>query len=119
MHLTHLANWPYQDYFLLLLIPLGVAFVYFYFKQRDLNVKDRTVGDGQYGTARWINEREKEDQFERVVYDPKKWRSGKRKNLKQGLIWGMDKNFNRRIALLDTSDSNSVLVGPSGIGKTN
>ena len=114
------SNLPYQNYMLLLLIPLGVLFIYFHFKERDLdNVKNRTVGDGQYGSARWINEREKEKIFEKIVYEPDKWRKGKRNNLKQGILWGIEGSGYRKTALLDTSDSNSIMVGPSGIGKTN
>lgn len=117
MHLLHLQ---YQYYLLLLLIPLGVLFIYFEFGEKDLNsVKDRRVGDAQYGSARWINKKEKEKSFEKVVYDTESWRKGKREGLKQGILLGLEKNLKNRIALLDTSDSNTILVGPSGIGKTN
>ncbi|WP_373844817.1 type IV secretory system conjugative DNA transfer family protein [Clostridium sp.] len=133
MHLLHLQH---QYYLLLLLIPLAALFMYFEFGQKDLDsVKDRKVGDSQYGSARWINKKEKKKLFERIVYDPESWRKGKREGLKQGILFGLEKGFKnkksikdkiipfkfkeKRIALLDTSDSNSILVGPSGIGKTN
>lgn len=117
MNLLHLQ---YQYYMLLSLIPLTIIFMYFELKDKDLNtVKNKTVGNGQYGSARWINEKEKNELYERIIYEPDQWRKGKRTNLKQGLIWGIENKGKRKIALLDTSDSNSVLVGPSGIGKTN
>ncbi|MCR3758919.1 type IV secretory system conjugative DNA transfer family protein [Clostridium felsineum] len=114
-----LMHLPYQDYILMFVLPpLIILFIVVNMKEKDLNrVKDRKVGDGQYGSARWIKDKEVKELFKKVPYEPEKWRMGKnRENLKQGLLLGINK---KNIATLDMSDSNSMLVGPSGIGKTN
>lgn len=109
---------PYQDYIALFGIPiLLILFLIVNYWEKDMNrVKNKEVGDGQYGTARWINKNEIEKNFERIAFEPEKWRRGlNRDNLKQGLVIGINK---KGMALVDTSDSNTALVGPAGIGKT-
>ena len=41
-----------------------------------LNIKSRTVGDGQHGTARWATKREIRRTYHLVRYDPQAWRHG-------------------------------------------
>ncbi len=113
---------PYQDYIAMFGVPfLMILFFIVNFKEKSLNkIKDREVGDGQYGNARWMNEKEKKSLFDTVVYEPEKWRKGENlESLKQGLVIGLQGNRKQKIAMIDASDSNTVLVGPSGIGKTN
>ena len=38
------------------------------------NIKSRTVGDGQYGTARWATKREIRKTFRREPFQPQLWR---------------------------------------------
>ena len=111
----------YNYIILSLVIPLSILFIVVNIKEKELNrIKDKKVGDGQYGTAKWINEKEKKETYRTVAYEPQKWRNGENKDgLIQGLIVGMKINMGRTIAMLDSSDSNTDLVGPSGIGKTN
>ena len=42
-----------------------------------LNIKSRTVGDGQHGTARWATKQEIHRTYHLVRYDPQAWRRGK------------------------------------------
>ena len=38
------------------------------------NIKSKTVGDGQHGTARWANKSEIKKTYQHVPFTPKKWR---------------------------------------------
>ena len=40
------------------------------------NIKSRTVGDGQHGTARWASKQEIRKTYKRVPYNAAKWRKG-------------------------------------------
>ena len=59
-------------------------------------IKSRTVGDGQYGTARWATDREIKTTYAHVPFLAAAWRSGKDRPTAQGLILGsvgMGKNL--------------------------
>lgn len=117
MTFSKFLSLPWQDHLVIIGIPVLIILYFIVtYKEKNLNgVKDIKVGDGQYGSARWITEKEKKQAFEAVLFEPEKWRNGENKeNLKQGLLLGINKG----IALVDTSDANTVLVGPAGIGKT-
>ena len=45
------------------------------------NIKSRTVGDGQHGTARWANQREIQSTYRHIPFTPKKWRKQAAKGL--------------------------------------
>lgn len=85
--------------------------------RKSLNrIKRKPVGDGQYGDAQFISDKEKKETYKTISYTPKKWRKGK--NLpehKYGLIVGED---GKGKAIVDLSDSNCLMIGPPGIGKT-
>ena len=49
-------------------------------------IKSRTVGDGQYGTARFATEKEIRETYAHVLYEPGKWRKGEFLPTAQGLI---------------------------------
>ena len=53
-----------------------------------LNIKSRTVGDGQHGTARWATKQEIQRTYHLVRYDPQAWRRGKDLPKVQGIIAG-------------------------------
>ena len=109
------------------------------------NIKSKTVGDGQHGTARWANNREIRKTYRRVQYNPKKWRRGdysdnisrtkrllykllslicrkeiapKSSGLPQGVITSMYTRFGQHYALVDDSDIHTLMVGAAGVGKT-
>ena len=41
------------------------------------NIKSKTVGDGQHGTARWATKQEIRKTFRHVPFRPALWRQGK------------------------------------------
>ena len=47
-------------------------------------IKSRTVGDGQYGTARFATEKEIRETYAHVPYEPEQWRAGKHLPKEQG-----------------------------------
>ena len=42
----------------------------------NLNIKSSTVGDGQYGNARWATQKEINETYQVISFQPKKWRAG-------------------------------------------
>ena len=102
------------------------------------NIKSKTVGDGQHGTARWATKKEIRQTYKHIPFTPKRWReqakSGiiptvahavKRKKKKgkaveeqalpQGIIVGCEGNTT---ALVDTGDVHVLMIGAAGVGKT-
>ena len=51
-------------------------------------IKSRTVGDGQYGTARWATDREVKTTYAQVPFRAAAWRTGEDRPTAQGLILG-------------------------------
>jgi len=82
------------------------------------SIKSRTVGDGQYGTARWANAREKKLSFSYVPFTVKDWRAGKNRPTKQGLVLGCVKHGAKLNAIVDSDDIHCLMIGASGVGKT-
>ena len=108
-----------------------------------LNIKSRTVGDGQHGTSRWATKREIRRTYHLVRYDPQAWRRGENLPKVQGIIAGsVGKNpaplqfkiGKKKItvhveelplqkrkclkAIVDGDDIHCLMVGASGAGKT-
>ena len=52
------------------------------------NIKSKTVGDGQYGTARWATDQEIRKAYVTVPFDVASWRAGKKRPTVQGLVLG-------------------------------
>ena len=50
------------------------------------NIKSKTVGDGQHGTARWATPKEIGKTYHTVPFRPRRWRKGKELPTEQGLI---------------------------------
>ena len=44
------------------------------------NIKSKTVGDGQHGTARWANKAEIRKAYRHIPFTPKKWRKQAKQN---------------------------------------
>lgn len=91
------------------------------------NIKLKTVGDGQHGTARFADKREIRKTYRKVPFTPKLWRkqaeSGEtpatieNKPLPQGIVVGC-KGKTKTIALVDDQDVHALMIGAAGVGKT-
>ena len=70
----------------LLVFLLAVSF----FSQRYSlnNIKSKTVGDGQHGTARWATPKEIRSAYHVVPFRPRRWRKGMNLPKEQGVILG-------------------------------
>ena len=102
------------------------------------NIKSKTVGDGQHGTARWATKKEIRQTYRHIPFTPKRWREQakngktptvaravKRRNKKgkpveeqavpQGIVVGCQGNTT---ALVDTGDVHVLMIGAAGVGKT-
>lgn len=110
------------------------------------NIKSKTVGDGQHGTARWATRQEIRQTYQHVPFCPAEWRMGKDRPTAQGLVLGCvggrpSKKPNKLVAklhkkfgidrvpkpkqerhpiqaLVDTDDIHCLMIGASGVGKT-
>lgn len=105
------------------LLPLIIAFcvfmlIMFVAEQKTLNIKSKTVGDGQHGSARFATPKEVEKAFKLVDYRPKEWRKNNPKDLPQGLIIGCRMVRKKTIAIVDDGDTHALMIGAAGIGKT-
>lgn len=52
------------------------------------NIKSKTVGDGQFGTARWATKKEIHEAYTFVPFQPELWRAGIDRPTEQGLVVG-------------------------------
>lgn len=108
-------------------IILMLFFVSYASQRHNLNsIKDKTVGNGQHGTARWATQQEVRRTYHHVPFTPEQWRlearEGKHptaggKPLPQGIILG-SKGLKTTIALVDSDDVHVLMIGASGVGKT-
>lgn len=82
-------------------------------------LKNKTVGDGQHGTARWASPKEIKDTYTHVLYEPQKWRSDPESRPKaQGIVVGCRSTKTSTTALVDTGDVHCMMIGAAGVGKT-
>ncbi len=85
----------------------------------SLNIKAKTVGDGQYGTARWATPAEIDETYQVVPFEPEKWRAGKKlPDLEGATVLGYIGSLGRVHARIDMSDSHTMLISTTGGGKT-
>ena len=90
------------------------------------NIKNKTVGDGQHGTACWATPKEIQKTYQIVPYRPQQWRRGKNLPTKQGIVLGSVGGGGKRAsagrskirALVDSDDIHCLMIGASGVGKT-
>lgn len=86
------------------------------------NIKSKTVGDGQHGTARFSTKAEIRKVYRQVPFTPEKWRRQAKQNtlpkLPQGLIVGCQNKGGETVALVDDADVHCMMVGAAGCGKT-
>lgn len=84
----------------------------------SLNIKAKTVGHGQHGTARWATQREIMRTYTRVNFTPNLWRKGENLPTEQGIVVGCKGGKRGTSALVDTGDVHAVMIGAAGVGKT-
>lgn len=107
------------------------------------NIKSKTVGDGQHGTARWAAKSEIRKTYRHIPFTPEKWRKQaekgqiptavhiarkklfrKKRNypaeeaLPQGIVVGCSGGKLGTAALVDTGDVHVLMIGAAGVGKT-
>ena len=108
-------------------IILMLFFVTYSSQRHNLNsIKDKTVGNGQHGTARWATQQEIKRIYHHVPFTPEQWRQEARegrqptangKALPQGIVLG-SKGMKTTTALVDSDDVHVMMIGASGVGKT-
>lgn len=98
-----------------LIFLLITVFSYIY----SLNsIKSKTVGDGQYGTARFATKGEIRKTYKEVPYEVDLWRQGKNLPTIQGTLVGQKTIGGKTYALIDDGDVHTLMIGAAGVGKT-
>jgi len=92
------------------------------------NIKSRTVGDGQHGTARWATKAEIKRTYQHLPFTPERWRRQVKKGkeattlegrpLPQGIVVGCTGSRNNTTVMVDTDDVHALMIGAAGVGKT-
>lgn len=82
------------------------------------NIKSKTVGDGQHGTARFATQREINNTFKRIKFSSNQWRNGINLPQYQGLVVGTQIRLNKTDCYIDTDDIHLLMIGAAGVGKT-
>lgn len=102
------------------------------------SLKDKTVGHGQHGTARWATSKEIRKTYRHIPFAPEQWRTDPDSRPKeQGIVVGcknnrlaavenfigrkLRKNYvgkSTRTAMVDTGDVHALMIGAAGVGKT-
>ena len=89
------------------------------------NIKSKTVGDGQHGTARWATKKEVKQTYMHIPFTPKRWREQAKNGetptdengnaVPQGIVVGCKGSTT---ALVDIGDVHVLMIGAAGVGKT-
>ena len=107
------------------------------------NIKSKTVGDGQHGTARWATKSEIRRIYQHIPFTPKKWREQAASGIQptvskiikhrpfqkkgvelpeevlpQGIVVGCTGGKHNTTAMVDTGDVHALMIGAAGVGKT-
>ena len=92
---------------------------------KSLNgIKAKKVGNGQHGTARWATKAEIKRTFIPLPFEPDKWRKGENLphssngDVIQGTVVGCRGSGKKTVALVDTGDVHTLIIGAAGVGKT-
>ena len=112
----------------------------------SLNIRAKTVGHGQHGTARWATKGEIKKTYVHVPFKPELWRKGEHLPTEQGIVVGcltrrhrlgnalravrnvmvvkllrrshaIPKTADETTALVDTGDVHALMIGAAGVGK--
>ncbi len=82
-------------------------------------IKNKKVGHGQHGNARFATEKEIKKIYRLVLYEPKKWRRSKGDgSLPQGTVVGTRRYGRKLYAVVDEGDVHTLMIGAAGVGKT-
>lgn len=86
------------------------------------NIKAKTVGDGQHGTARFSTKAEIRRIYKQIPFTPEEWRKKAKEHalhdLPQGIIVGCRNKGGETVAMVDDADVHCMMVGAAGCGKT-
>lgn len=82
------------------------------------NIKNKTVGNGQHGTARWATKAEIRSMYKHIPFTPHLWRKGKKLPTEQGIVVGCTDSKAGTTAMIDTGDVHALMIGAAGVGKT-
>ena len=105
--------------FILAAIFIGMLVLMHCLGSYSLNgIKSKSVGNGQYGTARWATKSEVKKTYKEIPFEPEKWRNGEHLPQLQGTVVGCRTHGKRTSALVDTGDVHTLMVGAAGVGKT-
>ncbi len=81
-------------------------------------IKNKTVGHGQHGNARFATSVEIKEMYQKVRFEPQQWRIGQNLPTVQGIIVGCLDSFGQTSAYVDDSDVHAMVDGAAGTGKT-
>ena len=113
---------PQQIIFLSIVGIALVALIFLSESQKRYNldsIKRKTVGDGQYGTARWATQEEIQSSTIQVPYEPEVWRYNEESRpTTTGIVVNLTQNKKQILATIDPSDSHTLMVAGTGGGKT-
>ena len=83
------------------------------------SIRNKPVGNGQHGTAKWANKKEIKEAYRRVPYEPGRWREDENSRPKeQGIVVGCETIGKDTVGLVDTGDVHCMMIGAAGVGKT-
>lgn len=83
------------------------------------NIKNKTVGNGQHGTARWATKREIRNTYKHIDFKPDDWRENPdSRPTEQGIVVGCKNHKGGTTAMVDTGDVHALMIGAAGVGKT-
>ena len=82
-------------------------------------IKNKTVGQGQHGTARWATKKEIKRTYKQVDFQPNEWRENPdSRATEQGIVVGCKNGRKGTTAMVDTGDVHALMIGAAGVGKT-
>ena len=82
------------------------------------NIKSKTVGDGQHGTARFASNSEQRRTYKEIPFEPELWRKGQNLPKIQGIVVGCKEKSGGTVAMVDEGDVHCMMIGAAGCGKT-
>ena len=82
-------------------------------------IKNKTVGQGQHGTARWATKKEIKRTYKQIKFQPNEWRNNPAiRPTEQGIVVGCKNRKKGTTAMVDTGDVHALMIGAAGVGKT-
>ena len=82
-------------------------------------IKNKTVGQGQHGTARWATKKEIKRTYMQIDFQPNEWRNNpESRPTEQGIVVGCKNSRKGTTAMVDTGDVHALMIGAAGVGKT-